>query len=136
MAYLAVDCAGNEWIFPAKPKKDINGFWWMHEADSIKLPQGTIERLVGKKLTWDDDPYEFITLHPDKKVVITRNIQTYIKNRPDRFPSVPEIGEEWFLEREVTYPNVNQGNPVLELINGEGSWLRLPKRLVEEGEGD
>ena len=59
MAWLAVDENGDENIFDIKPdrawsKWDIptNHSWW------IELPKGTIEKIIGRKLTWKDNPVE------------------------------------------------------------------------------
>lgn len=87
MAWLAVDKDGTEKIFNVKPfrgntQKDKNHVWgtyvgenyekWYPKHDgrnedtgdayyqghSIELPKGNIEKIIGRKLTWDDNPVE------------------------------------------------------------------------------
>lgn len=74
MAWVAVTKTGIETMFRNCPMR-YRGFWideqelklfnecfkYKHEIDedcSIELPSGTIERLINKKLTWEDDPVE------------------------------------------------------------------------------
>lgn len=59
MAWLAVDSLGNEFIFDGKPLRaklfwNIDGYW-----EEVQLPKGTIWKLIGKHLTWEDEPVEY-----------------------------------------------------------------------------
>lgn len=58
---MAVDKNGDEAIFSEKPVRDeSNNFWdyeWREEL-CISLPKGSIEKLIGYKLTWRDEPVE------------------------------------------------------------------------------
>lgn len=72
MAWVAVEINGDEYIFSNKPKRDRN-FWFdevyesfdgqggrlehSHYSD-IQLPKGSIKKLIGKDLTWEDEPIE------------------------------------------------------------------------------
>lgn len=56
MAWLAVDKDGTEWVFESKPSKDGDMFYT--RQDVIELPKGSIEKLIGRKLTWEDEPLE------------------------------------------------------------------------------
>lgn len=63
MAWLTVDGLGIEWIFAAKPHriKDCQSWEIPYKdtyvlTDTIELPKGTIEKLIGRKLTWNDEP--------------------------------------------------------------------------------
>lgn len=59
MVYLAVDKYGNEFVFESKPRK--NKWWWVLDPkDSvvIELPKGSIFKLIGKNLTWDNEPFQ------------------------------------------------------------------------------
>ena len=72
MAWLAVDINGCEWIFQNKPKQ-FEGLWedaiyesfdgqggaleYHHNSD-ILLPKGSIKKLIGRDLTWQDEPIE------------------------------------------------------------------------------
>lgn len=60
MAWLAVDENEQEVIFEYKPLRAKN--WWYTELNdfSVNLPQGSIEKLIGKNLTWNDEPIELI----------------------------------------------------------------------------
>lgn len=83
MAWLAVDKNGFEYIFHEKPIR-IDNIWVDKDtydevrkyapsinADdySILLPKGTIERLLGYKLSWDDEP---INLYEIRKILKLR----------------------------------------------------------------
>lgn len=69
MAYVAVHSWGEEYMFHNCPERTENRYWqdnivyWEIRgyttcADdySIPLPKGTIKKLIGKDLTWDDEP--------------------------------------------------------------------------------
>ena len=62
MAYVAVDEQKNETIFNEKPARGLTNFsnfkTWESELSSVWLPKGSIEKLIGKKLTWEDEPVE------------------------------------------------------------------------------
>jgi hypothetical protein len=54
MIYLAVDKDGTEMIYGMPPKKNQELGWWYHQESCFELPTGTIEKLTGKPLTWED----------------------------------------------------------------------------------
>ena len=69
MAYIAVDKSGREAIFSRKPKRvffwgsTTSGRWTDEQRTSvfrdetkIFLPKGSVEKLLGRKLTWEDEP--------------------------------------------------------------------------------
>jgi len=63
MAWLATDKNGKETISPGRPEFD--GFEWCYtEENSIEseyamdLPDGTIEKILGRKLTYEESPVE------------------------------------------------------------------------------
>ncbi len=60
MAYLCVDGSGYEWIFEFRPIRKMFGLKWSGgECNNFNLlPKGSIAKLIGKELTWDDEPYE------------------------------------------------------------------------------
>lgn len=63
MAWVAVDKDGRECIHIEKPYRDsTNSFVeeniWYTRYDEIELPQGTIKKLIGRELTWNDEPVE------------------------------------------------------------------------------
>lgn len=60
MVWLAKDYSG-EYISTKKPFKDMFniGYYGFHnDSEHIKLPRGTIKKLIGRELTWKDDPVE------------------------------------------------------------------------------
>jgi len=61
MAWLVVDGNGDEFIFEVKPKRSSSGqIWQLKSCHSnysvIYLKKGTIEKIVGRKMTWEDEP--------------------------------------------------------------------------------
>lgn len=64
MAYLAVDKDGTEMIYEEKPFKGNKCGVWLPDDDDmdgcIALPKGSIMKLIGKELTWDDEPFKLI----------------------------------------------------------------------------
>lgn len=60
MAYLAVDADGAEYIYNNEPVRNEEE-WNMFDMVSeyyIELPKGSIAKLIGRELTWSDEPYE------------------------------------------------------------------------------
>lgn len=61
MVWLAVDKDGAEYICDNRPyRREIMGEWIpRYDVDyMIRLPFGTIEKLIGHSLTWEDEPVE------------------------------------------------------------------------------
>ena len=61
MAWLACDEDGQESIFDRHPERDILGSfggYWHDESDWIELPKGSIKKLIGRELSWSDEPVE------------------------------------------------------------------------------
>ena len=59
MSHIAVDKNNDEWIFDGIPKRQNNEWYPNPIVDEyISLPKGSIEKLIGKKLTWEDEPVE------------------------------------------------------------------------------
>lgn len=60
MAWLCVEYSGEEMICQRKPTKYDERCWMMSPINnnSVQLPKGTIKRLIGKELTWNDEPME------------------------------------------------------------------------------
>lgn len=61
MAYLAVDLDKSEWIYESKPTRQQDKDVWRCEEEPdgmIELPKGSIARLIGREMTWSDEPYE------------------------------------------------------------------------------
>ena len=60
MAWVAVDKNGDEYVYSSKPYRDCcKGLeLWMSIGDCVELPQGSIKKLIGKELTWNNEPVE------------------------------------------------------------------------------
>lgn len=64
LSTLAVDEDGREYIFNIRPTRAYTAFGiWSGKNlnfSKISLPNGTIEKITGKKITWKDEPIELI----------------------------------------------------------------------------
>lgn len=61
MAFVAVDKNGSEFIYGNKPERWDHLLCWGLNNDTdvwIELPKGTIKKLIGFDLKWEDDPIE------------------------------------------------------------------------------
>ncbi len=60
MAFVATDKNGSEWIFVAKPFREKDCIWFPSDElhDCFELPKGSIRKLIGRELTWTDEPVE------------------------------------------------------------------------------
>lgn len=56
MAWAAVDKDGIETIYMSKPNRFDE--YWDDCCPSIELPKGTINKLIGRELSWEDEPVE------------------------------------------------------------------------------
>lgn len=59
MAWVCVNSFGTELIFEAEPHKAV--YSWRDDYGSgkcIEIPQGSIGKLIGRELTWNDEPVE------------------------------------------------------------------------------
>ena len=61
MAWLCVGFSGKEMICQRKPARYEDKYWMMNPINnnSVDLPKGTIKKLIGKDLSWEDEPVEF-----------------------------------------------------------------------------
>lgn len=59
MAYLCVDKDGTEVIYDACPKRGET-IWRpmrrLYSSQYVELPKGTIAKLIGREMTWEDEP--------------------------------------------------------------------------------
>lgn len=67
MACLVVDKDGTELIWSYRPLRNkYRGRWDAPYNDddyiyrSIELPKGSIEKLIGRTMTWEHEPYELM----------------------------------------------------------------------------
>lgn len=62
MVWLVVDNDGTELIFNVQPYRDyVDNIWCIEcifDSCAIKLPKGSIKKLIGRNLTWEDEPVE------------------------------------------------------------------------------
>lgn len=59
MAWIAVDRDGRECIYQFRPKRTIMQFIQLYSYSMwLTLPKGFIKKLIGRELTWKDDPVE------------------------------------------------------------------------------
>ncbi len=61
MAWLAVDKDGSEHICSTEPYRDIEDLWCVEntpDSEIVRLPKGSIKKLIGRNLTWNDNPVE------------------------------------------------------------------------------
>jgi len=70
MAYLAVDSdtgySQSEYIFDRLPYRGSR-YWHVPDdsdgGNKVELPRGSIKRLIGRELTWEDEPFYFDDLN-------------------------------------------------------------------------
>lgn len=59
MAWLAVDKNSREYIYRDKPNRCVIEFIPRQYVDSyVELPKGSIKKLIGRELSWNDEPVE------------------------------------------------------------------------------
>lgn len=60
MSWVAVGYKGSEWVYSKKPERSTVYRTWRTEVwdNAVRLPKGSIEKLIGKKLNWNDEPIE------------------------------------------------------------------------------
>jgi len=56
MPYLTVNKHGVEKITQWNPIRNKLAGWWTAIDNGVTLPNGTIEKIIGKKLTWRHNP--------------------------------------------------------------------------------
>lgn len=65
-----------------------------------------------------------------KTVKLSEEAIEYINKNKERFDITPKLYSTWVVRNMCSYPNVCNGEMVVELTNFKGEWLRLPLRLV------
>lgn len=60
MAFVATDKDGSEWIYKEKPFRENDKRWFPSDEahDCFDLPKGSIRKLIGRELTFEDKPVE------------------------------------------------------------------------------
>lgn len=64
MAFLTISNAGQEVIWYFKPVRDEFFKQWISKErypyDAfVELPKGSIEKLIGRKMSWEEEPFEY-----------------------------------------------------------------------------
>ena len=90
--FVATDKNGEEWIYRYKPSR-YNTMWNASNEETMKVPKGTIERLLNYPLTWDDDCQEIVEYKDSNILKEDKVIKQNIKMRvtPDQSRKVQEI---------------------------------------------
>lgn len=57
MAWVAVDESGLEAIYEGKPYR-AHDCIWLSTLSYVGLPSGSIKKLIGRDLSWSDEPVE------------------------------------------------------------------------------
>lgn len=60
MVWLAVDKDKKECVYEHKPFRDEFGEMWINTncSNYIELPKGSIKKLIGWEMKWEDNPVE------------------------------------------------------------------------------
>ena len=58
--YVAVNKDGKEYIYNSKPYRGKAKVDWSRACGAIPLPKGSIAKLIGRELTWSDEPVELV----------------------------------------------------------------------------
>lgn len=65
MAWVATDKNGEEYLYEEKPYRGYGCIWRAifyddkdRNSDFIELPKGSIKKLIGRGLSWKDEPVE------------------------------------------------------------------------------
>lgn len=60
MAYLSVNTCGYEYIHDTRPTRKENWItgkrWYNHTGHQMEIPKGTIKKLIGRDITFEDGP--------------------------------------------------------------------------------
>lgn len=70
MAWVAVEKSGDEWVFEFMPiRLNKVGIWDIKYSNinCCELPKGSIAKLIGRELAWNDEPVELIETNQQDK---------------------------------------------------------------------
>lgn len=106
MTWLAVDRDKNENIFKNKPCRVYNSFWWDYNVNTLNLPKGSIEKIIGKHLTWEDKPIELKVVIKKRTWISKLKKLVFYKNKTkDFYPlTFQQCLKEEFLINTQDYP--------------------------------
>ena len=110
MVYLAVNKDSSEVVSNTRIKR-FKDYWvdefFEHEFDTIDvvfLPKGSIKKLIGRELTWEDNPVEFTE----------KNIDTESFN--EKIISIRKKGLQYYKERCEESPQLEYNDEIREEI--------------------
>ena len=110
MVYLAVNKDGSEVVSNTRIKR-FKDYWvdefFEHEFDTIDvvfLPKGSIKKLIGRELSWEDNPVEFTE----------KNIDTESFN--EKIISIRKKGLQYYKERCEESPQLEYNDEIREEI--------------------
>ena len=110
MVYLAVNKDSSEVVSNTRIKR-FKDYWvdefFEHEFDTIDavfLPKGSIKKLIGRELTWEDNPVEFAE----------KNIDTASFN--DKIIAIRKKGLQYYKERCEESPQLEYNDEIREEI--------------------
>ena len=110
MTHLAVNKDGSEVVSNTRIKR-FKDYWvdefFEHEFDTIDvvfLPKGSIKKLIGRELTWEDNPVEFTE----------KNIDTESFN--EKIISIRKKGLRYYKERCEESPQLEYNDEIREEI--------------------
>ena len=110
MVYLAVNKDSSEVISNTRIKR-FKDYWvdefFEHEFDTIDvvfLPKGSIKKLIGRELTWEDNPVEFTE----------KNVDTESFN--EKIISIRKKGLQYYKERCEESPQLEYNDEIREEI--------------------
>lgn len=98
MAYVVVEKDGSEWIHDEYPEVKIYNNHWLSKGDSVRLPKGTIKKLIGRTLTWDDKPVK-INKNTEQNIERNTNIDYTIDWEERKFQLVKDLLKAYFIAR-------------------------------------
>lgn len=58
MAWLAVNKDGSEYVYASCPERGERFFGYEGNRYYVGLPKVTIKKIIGRELTWQDEPVE------------------------------------------------------------------------------
>lgn len=95
--YLTVDKVNEtETMFKeCEPVRDIELERWVSKGEYVILPKGSIEKIIGEKLVWENNPFKISILPKDMKIAKTHTGKIYVDiEKKLEFLTVGDYGKE------------------------------------------
>lgn len=107
MSYLVINKNGDEFIYAFKPERGeetwkpqlfhVHNTPVMEETAYIKLPEGSIRKLIGKTLSWEDEPYELTKL-PNAREGWEQMFKNYVEEEEEKTTSILYVKKPIVIE--------------------------------------